>query len=125
LTPAQSPPGLRIEIERGTTVRRGAEAQPGDLLRLAGSTGGANHAELRVYRNDVELILRCSTEAPCSSRRGELKGSVVLDGVGRYQPLLLYSEKPLPRSASDLETDTSAALAAGVEIELGPEVVVR
>jgi hypothetical protein len=125
LTPAQGPPGLRIDIEAGDTVRRGAEAHPGDLLRLAASTGGANHVELRVYRNDVELILRCSTEAPCSRRRGELRASVVLDGIGRYQPLLFFSEKPLPASASDLETDTSAALAAGAEIELGPEVVVR
>ena len=124
-TPAQHPPGLRIEINAGATVRRGAEAHPGDLLRLAGSTGGARHSELRVYRNDAELVLRCSTEAPCSSRRGELKASVVLDGIGRYQPLLLYSEKPLSRSASGLETDTSAALAAGAEIELGPEVIVR
>lgn len=124
-TPAQNPPGLRIEIETGATVRRGAEAQPGDLLHLTASTGGARHSELRVYRNDAELILRCSTEAPCSRRRGELRADVVLDGAGRYQPLLFLSERPLPQSASDLETDTSAALAAGAEIELGPEVVVR
>lgn len=124
-TPAQGPPGLRIELDAGATVRRGAEAHSGDLLRLAGSTGGASHAELRVYRNDAELILRCSTEAPCSRRRGELRASVVLDGIGRYQPLLFFSEKPLPDSASDLESDTSAALAAGAEIELGTEVVVR
>jgi hypothetical protein len=124
-TPAQQPPGLRIAVEAGGTVRRGAEAHPGDLLRLAGSAGGARYSELRVYRNDLDLILRCSTEAPCSTRRGELRAAVVLDGIGRYQPLLLYSDQPLPRSASDLESDTSAALASGAEIELGPEVVVR
>lgn len=127
--PGQRPADLQIEIEAGTTVRRSApgagSAQPGDLLRLAASTGGARHAELRVYRNDTELILRCSTESPCSRRRGELTASVVLDGIGRYQPLLLFSERPLPSSASDLETDTGAALAAGADVELGPEVVVR
>lgn len=123
--PVQKPAGLQIEIESGTTVRRGAEAQPGDLLRLTATTGGARHSELRVYRNDAELILRCSTESPCSSRRGELKASVVLDGVGRYQPLLLLSKDPLPFSASDLETDTAAALAAGADVEMGPEVLVR
>jgi hypothetical protein len=126
--PGRTPAGLRIEIEGGTTVRRGAEAQPGDLLRLAATTGGARHSELRVYRNDTELILRCSTEPPCSYRRGKLTASVVLDGVGRYQPLLICSEEPLPTppdTASDLDADTDAALTAGADVELGPRVVVR
>jgi hypothetical protein len=114
--PGQRPASLQIAIEAGATVRRGAEAHPGDLLRLAATTGGARHSELRVYRNDTELILSCSTESPCS---------VVLDGVGRYQPLLLLSESPLPSPTSDLEIDTGAALDAGAEIEMGPEVVVR
>lgn len=123
--PGRQTAGLRIEIEAGTTVRRGAEAHPGDLLRLSATTGGARHSELRVYRNDTELILRCSTEPPCSRRRGTLNASVVLDGVGRYQPLLIFSEKPLPDVASDLDADTDAALTAGADVELGPRVVVR
>ncbi|HWN40663.1 MAG TPA: hypothetical protein VNW71_00490 [Thermoanaerobaculia bacterium] len=123
--PGQRPASLQVEIESGATVRRGAEAHPGDLLRLAGATGGARHSELRVYRNDTELILRCSTEPPCSRRRGELTASVVLDGVGRYQPLLLLSEDPLPDIVSNLDTDTDAALNTGAEIEMGSEVVVR
>lgn len=113
--PGQKPAGLQIEIEAGTTVRRGVEAHPGDTLRLTATTGGARHSEVRVYRNDTELILRCP-ESPCS---------VVLDGVGRYQPLLLHSESPLPAPTSDLEADTGAALDAGAEIEMGPAVVVR
>ncbi len=123
--PGQKPAGLQVEIEAGTTVRRGAEAHPGDLLRLEATTGGARHSELRVYRNDSELILRCSTESPCSQRRGELRASVILDGIGRYQPLLIFSEEPLPDTASDLDTDTDAALTAGADVELGPRVVVR
>lgn len=127
--PGRTPAGLRTEIESGTTVRRGTPgeqlAQPGDLLRLAATTGGARHSELRVYRNDTELVLRCSTEPPCSRRRGELSAAVVLDGVGRYQPLLIFSEEPLPDAASDLDADTDAALTAGAEVELGPRVVVR
>ncbi|HWN40891.1 MAG TPA: hypothetical protein VNW71_01655 [Thermoanaerobaculia bacterium] len=118
--PGQKPAGLQIEIESGATVRRGLpgeqSAHPGDLLRLEATTGGARHSELRVYRNDTELVLSCSTESPCS---------VVLDGIGRYQPLLLLSESPLPSPTSDLEIDTGAALDAGAEIEMGPEVVVR
>ena len=116
--PGRSTPGLQIEIERGASVRRsigGIEAQPGDLLKLSAATGGARHAEVRVYRNDTELILRC-LEPRCS---------VALDAIGRYQPLLLHSEKPIPPPASDLESDTAAALDAGAEIEMGEEIAVR
>jgi hypothetical protein len=45
--------------------------------------------------------------------------------VGRYQPLLMFSDEPLPDAASDLDTDTDAALTAGAEVELGPRIVVR
>ncbi|HEV8582922.1 MAG TPA: hypothetical protein VGX68_27975 [Thermoanaerobaculia bacterium] len=123
--PGQGPPSLRVEVEPGTTVRRGLEAQPGDRLQLKATTGGVDYCELRVYRNDAELILRCSTEPPCSRRGRELRASVALDGIGRYQPLLLFSKRPLPASASDLQTDTGAALAAGADVELGSEIVVR
>lgn len=123
--PGPQPPSLRAEIQAGTTVRRGGEAQPGDLLRLTATTGGARHAELRVYRNDTELVLRCSTDRPCSRRGDEVRAAVLLDAVGRYQPLLLRSKNPLPSPVSDLEKDTSAALAAGADVRPGSEIVVR
>jgi hypothetical protein len=123
--PEPRPPSLRVEVQAGTTVRRGGEAQPGDLLRLTAATGGARHAELRVYRNDTELVLRCSTDRPCSRRGDEVRAAVLLDAVGRYQTLLMRAEKPLPSPVSDLEKDTSAALAAGADVRLGTEIVVR
>ncbi len=119
------PPSLRAEIQAGATVRRGGEAQPGDLLRLTAMAGGARHAELRVYRNDTELVLRCSTDRPCSRHGDELRAAVLLDAVGRYQPLLMRAERPLPAPVSNLEKDTSAALAAGADVKLGSEIVVR
>ena len=123
--PGPQPPSLRAEVQAGATVRRGGEAQPGDLLRLTAATGGARHAELRVYRNDTELVLRCSTERPCSRRGDEVRAAVLLDAVGRYQPLLMRSKIPLPSPVSDLDKDTSAALAAGADVRLGSEIVVR
>ena len=123
--PGPLPPSLRTEVEAGATVRRGGEAQPGDLLRLTAATGGARHAELRVYRNDTELVLRCSADRPCTRRGDELRAAVLLDAVGRYQPLLIRAEGPLPSPVSDLEKDTSAALAAGADVKLGTEIVVR
>ena len=123
--PEPRPPSLRVEVQAGTTVRRGGEAQPGDLLRLTAATGGARHAELRVYRNDTELVLRCSTDRPCSRQGDELRAAVLLDAVGRYQPLLMRAEKPLPSPVSDLEKDTTAALAAGADVRPGSEIIVR
>jgi hypothetical protein len=123
--PGPQPPSLRVEIQAGATVRRGGEAQPGDLLRLTAATGGARHAELRVYRNDTELVLRCSTGRPCSRRGEELRAAVPLDVIGRYQPILILSKNPLPSPESDLEKDTSAALATGADVRLGSEIVVR
>ena len=123
--PGPLPPSLRAEVEAGATVRRGGEAQPGDLLRLTAATGGARHAELRVYRNDTELVLRCSTGRPCTRRGEELSAAVLLDTVGRYQPLLMRAESPLPPPVSDFEKDTSAALAAGADVKLSAEIVVR
>jgi hypothetical protein len=123
--PGPQPPSLRAEVQAGATVRRGGEAQPGDLLRLTAATGGAHHAELRVYRNDTELVLRCSTDRPCTRRGEELRAAVLLDAVGRYQPLLMRAESPLPPPVSNLEKDTSAALAAGADVRLGAEIVVR
>jgi len=123
--PGPQLPSLRVEIQAGATVHRGGEAQPGDLLRLTAATGGARHAELRVYRNDTELVLRCSTDRPCSRQGDEVRAAVLLDAVGRYQPLLMRAESPLPSPVSDLEKDTSAALAAGADVKLGSEIVVR
>ncbi|HET9226999.1 MAG TPA: hypothetical protein VFR31_10050 [Thermoanaerobaculia bacterium] len=114
--PGRSAPGLQVEIEHGASVRRGIEARPGDVLRLSATTGGARHAEVRVYRNDTELVLRCEADSSCS---------VALDGMGKYQPLLLHSENPIPAPTSDLERDTAAALDAGAEIEMGEEIDVR
>lgn len=123
--PGPQPPSLRAEIQAGTTVRRGGEAQPGSLLRLTATTGGSRHAELRVYRNDTELVLRCSTDRPCSRQGDELRAAVLLDAIGRYQPLLMRADKPLPSPVSNLEKDTSAALATGADVRLGSEIVVR
>lgn len=125
-TPEPAPVFLKAEIEAGPSVQRGDEAKPGDSLRLTASTGGARHAELRVYRNDAELVLSCSTESPCSRKGEDLQATVVLDGIGRYQPLLLFSKSPLPKASTQgLDADTEAVLAAGAEIELGKEIVVR
>jgi hypothetical protein len=119
------PPSLSLEVVAGETVHRGTDAKPGDRLVLRADTGGATHAELRVYRNDVDLLLSCSGEAPCTLEDGELQATFELATLGSYQALLLFSEKPLPRGGAGLDRDAGAALAGGAEMVLGPKVVVR
>lgn len=126
VTRAPSGLELTLSIEPGPAVRRGTEAQPGDRLVLSATTDGAAHAELRVYRDDAELILRCSDEPPCRRRGDRLRASVVLPAVGTYQPLVLVSEAPLPAAGSaGLDADAAAALASGARAELGATVLVQ
>jgi hypothetical protein len=118
---------LAVEVEAGPgAVRRGAEAHPGDRLRLRASTAGASHAELRVYRNDRALVLRCSTEPPCRRRGDVLEAAFPLPAAGSYQPLLVTSGRPLPGTgAGGLDADVAAALGAGARTTLGNEIEVR
>lgn len=129
LRPSAPPPArlaLAVEVETGTgTVRRGAEAHPGDRLRLRASTGEADHVELRVYRNNRILVLRCSTEPPCQRRQGVLEAAFLLPAIGSYQSLLLTSDRALPEAGAGLDPDVAAALAAGARATLGTEVEAR
>jgi hypothetical protein len=127
-TPQQELAGasLRVDVRRSSAVQyRSVEARPGDRLALDADTGGAPHAELRVYRNDRELLLRCSTRAPCRREGGALRAELELDAEGSYQPLLLFGAVPPPAPTGDLGRDAAAAVAAGVEAEVGTLVVVR
>lgn len=120
------PVALQAEVELGSgAMRRGREPHPGDVLRLRGATGGAPHAEIRVYLNDAELVLRCSTAAPCRRRAESLEASVVLDSIGSYQPVLLVSDRPLPGPVATLDDDAAAAIAAGAHIAMSRQVEVR
>jgi hypothetical protein len=117
---------LRVEIEAGPgAVRRGGETHPGDRLVLRATTGAARYSELRVYRHDTALVLRCSTAPPCLRKDNELRATLLLDAPGSYQSLLLLSAKPLPEPSSDLDRDSGAALAAGAEALLGREIRVQ
>lgn len=126
LVPLAPAEGLRVVVEPGESVRRGVEAQPGDRLLLEAQVGEAARAELRIYRNDRELVLRCSTREPCRRRGDVLEAHLVLPSVGTYQPLLLVSDAPIPAPTSGgLDADAEAALETGARVELGDAVRVR
>jgi len=117
---------LQVGIEAGPgAVRRGDETHPGDRLVLQATTGPARYSELRVYLHETALVLRCSSEPPCVRQGEELRATLVLEALGSYQSLLLLSGRPLPEPSSDLDRDADAALAAGAEVRLGPEIRVQ
>ncbi len=120
-------PSLEVEVLPPASVAtwRGAEAVVSDRLLLRAATGGASHAELRVYLNDSELVLRCSSEPPCIREGTTLQAALELSSLGTYQSLLLVSDQPLPAPAEDLDGDAGKALATGARVELGDAVVVR
>lgn len=106
------------------TARRGADAPIGSRMRLD-APAGAPFAELRVYRDDTVLELRCSTEPPCHRQDGRVRASLALSVPGSYQPVLVRSERPLPAPTATLDLDAEAALNAGARVELGRPVRVR
>ena len=116
---------LAVEVRPGGGVRRGAEARPGDRLVLRATTGTARQAELRVYRNDRELVLRCSDRAPCARQGSALRAELVLALTGRYQALVVAGDRRLPAPTGELDVDAARAEAAGAAVTLAPEIVVR
>lgn len=118
--PGPRGPALAYAIHRphqGAAPLRGDHAQPGDTLAIRAVTGGA-HAELRLYRDDRALVLRCSDEAPCTRRGDLLLASVPVDERGRYQIVFLHADRPLPAPTGTLDRDIADARAAGATVEL-------
>jgi hypothetical protein len=136
LAPLAPPPSptveLAVTVVRGEEMRRGSVAQPGDRLEMEARMGEAAHGELRLYRDDAELLLHCTSAAvgsvdrACEREGSTLRAAYSLSAVGRYQVLLLISESPLPTpTGAGLDADAGAALQAGARVELGEEVRVE
>jgi hypothetical protein len=123
---APSSPSLVVETQIGRgPLRRGAQVHPDDILRLSARTGGARLAELRVYLNDGEVVLRCTTEPPCVKNGDRLSATLRLSMAGLYQPVLLLSDGSLPQPEADLDKDVRDAVKAGAKLVMGTEVEVR
>jgi len=94
--------------------------QPGDELVFEAGVGAARYAEIRVYREDRELQLRCP---PGCKREGErVTGRFTLPAIGRYQAYVVASDNPLPNPAPTLAADTERLVRAGARIAFGVPV---
>jgi hypothetical protein len=123
-----SAPSLVQEVVEGGTVRRATGARPGDRLDLRAETGGSPHAELRIYRNRRELVLRCpgdSGDPSCQSEDGEIRASLTFASVGDYRAVLVLDDEPLPRPRKGLDPDAGSVFDQGGQVVLGEEIAVR
>lgn len=119
--PESSGPVLALAFHRpgeGVAVMRGEHVRPGDVLDVTIRTGGAAHAELRVYRDDQALLVRCTDRPPCVRSDDGLTASIRLEERGRYQIALLYGPQSLPAPGAGLDDDLARARAAGATVEL-------
>jgi hypothetical protein len=120
-----SNPTLVQEVVESGSIRRAAGARPGDRLDLHAETAGSPHAELRLYRNRRDLVLRCPGDPSCQIDGDEIRVSLTFRSVGDYQAVLVHGPEPLPPPGQGLDPDAGAAFARGAQVVLGDEISVR
>lgn len=123
-----SAPSLVQEVVAGGPVRRSAGARPGDRLDLRAETAGSVHAELRIYRNGRDLVLRCPSDGgdpSCRREEGEIRASLTFQVVGEYQAMLVLGQEPLPPPGKGLDPDAGAAFDHGARVLVGDQISVR
>jgi hypothetical protein len=123
--PRDEPLALHQEVIAAATGRRADSAVIGDRVSLRASTGGAAHAELRVYRGERELIVRCPGDARCRVVASGIEADLTLGSRGSYRALLLAAETPLPAPEGSLDSDARAAHAVGARVQMGPAIDVE
>jgi hypothetical protein len=64
--------------------------------------------ELRVYRDDRTVVLRCPGDARCRTGRDQLAVELPLPAVGRYRVVRFASREPLPTPAGGFDADLAA-----------------
>lgn len=126
LSPApEDAPAIGLEVVPGEVARGGSVAL-GDTLRVRARLTGAG--ELRVYRDEGEIVLRCPGDVGCSERREggqrSLLGELRLAAPGRYDVIVVSGGgvlAPAGRFADDLR----AAQVSGAQITKEPPLNVR
>jgi hypothetical protein len=117
---------VTAEVHAGqAAVRGGADAHRGDALRVTATMGRHSHAELRVYFNDSEVIADCAAGISCARQGETISTTAVMDSIGTYRPVLIISNKAIPRPTGTLDRDSAAALSAGAQVKAGDPVAVR
>ena len=118
LRSSDEPLALSHSVLAGAPTRRADSPVVGDRLRVHAATGSARHAELRLYRGERQLLLRCPGDARCQVGAQTIDVEIEFVARGRYRALLLFGEGLLPEPAGSIDDDARAAQAAGAETRL-------
>jgi hypothetical protein len=110
---ADAPVHLAMRFERGAERTRGeGQATVGDTMVVEVSGLVAVTAELRIYRDDAGLALRCSAEPPCQRQGDRLLARWRVPAPGRYRILVATGAGPFPAPSGSYDEDASALQAA-------------
>lgn len=135
------PVGLEMTLIEGESTLRSLDAAAGDSLRLRALVPDAGDMELRVYRNDRNLVFGCGTDGSstwvmtsidgavqgsCKLKKGVLESQIPMQSRGRYQALWIRGPSGLPKpGAEGLDPDAALLIDAGAEVELSDSITVR
>jgi hypothetical protein len=118
-------PVLALAFEAGPERLRSGGPAVGATVVVDGTAVQHDHAELRIYRDDAGLLLRCSTEPPCQRRDGRLGARFTIPAIGRYRVLLLQAPVPLPPPGTggyDRDVAAVTSVQSSVHVEQSFEV---
>ena len=116
---------LQLAIIDGDTVYRGATARPGDSLRLSTTARRAANVELRLYRDENQLVFACDNTPPCQRDGAEISATVELSAFGEYHAVLLTSDESITPALGSLDGDVLRAREANANVVIAESVLVQ
>jgi hypothetical protein len=89
---------------------RGGEVAVGDtvVFHATALVPLPANSELRVYRDDAGIVLRCGNQPPCELRGSNLSARFVIPAIGRYRAMIVASASALPAPTGFLDDDLAA-----------------
>jgi hypothetical protein len=120
-------PVRQAVLRAGEDGQPGGTAAPGDQLSIRFVVRGAARADVRVYLGR-ELVFTCAHgegKGVCQREGDRLAALVPLSLAGRYEPLLVWSDHPLPSPAEGSAEDAARLVGAGARVQALDPIVVR
>jgi hypothetical protein len=113
--PAPGRLALDLRFDRSKLVRgtQSDERSAGDVVHIRVS-GGNRHRVIRMYREEVHLVIGCPDDRACRVSSDATTVDVQLTQVGAYVIVALTTASPLPALPGNLDADVAAATRAGI-----------
>lgn len=125
-TPSIGPLAVRQEVVATDASRRSDSAAVGDTIRAVANGGRGQLREIRLYRNDKDLVGRCpSTENECIVDGATTELRIKLTSPGRYRSMAVVGPGPIPAPGKSLDDDAREASKAGASVEISAAIDVE